>query len=281
MNTDRLARLRVPAGLRLPPLSEVEKLYRSESSLAECSRRQRISKTGIPLERTEATMMQKIEELTKYAIQPINARARLSIEQGIGSQNVVSKKWREIKMRIPDKHSYFCTGARSVRQDSINPYNIQQHNTIELHNDRCVLQSVPAACFELHARAAFCQSVALRDSNGINELWPRYQPVVHATGETIDSPSLKNGSHGVSRSENMQSWQRLFQALPKDDGTHTDIIAGGNPGGFRHSLAKMRTSISVQVGRLNSKMGFMPGPEAFSMRIRTQMGYGSIFGRVR
>ncbi len=121
-----------------------------------------------------------------------------------------------------------CLPALVLAQDTINPYNIQQHNTIELHGKLNVYYRPFLPPDSSCTRAQLSgQSVALRDSNGINELWPRYQPMVHATGETTDTPLYEWQPWGIPLGQ-YASWQRLFQALPKADGTPTDIIAGGD-----------------------------------------------------
>ncbi len=117
----------------------------------------------------------------------------------------------------------------ALAQDTVNPYIIQQYNTIELHHTDVYYKPYLPPAASCTREQLSCQSVALLDSDGLNTIWPRYQPMVHAAGESIDTPLYEWQPWGNILGQDA-SWQRFFQSLPKADGTPTDIIAGGNVG---------------------------------------------------
>jgi hypothetical protein len=65
---------------KLLPLGEVEQFIKTNHHLPGIPSAEEMEKTGVPLGQTEAKMMQKIEELTKYAIQQDKRIERLESE---------------------------------------------------------------------------------------------------------------------------------------------------------------------------------------------------------
>ncbi|MFI5201155.1 MAG: hypothetical protein ACHQNE_02055, partial [Candidatus Kapaibacterium sp.] len=139
-------------------------------------------------------------------------------------------------------------------QDTINPYVIQQHNTIELHNtDVYYKPFLPPAPNCIRQNLSNVATMLL-DSDGLNPLYPQYRPMVHASGETVDTPLYQWQPYGIPLGWHAV-WQRLFQALPKADGTPTDIIAGGDTG-ERVIISKNEDVDFRASGRVILKSGF-------------------------
>ena len=122
-----------------------------------------------------------------------------------------------------------CWPGLALCQDSINPYSIQQHCNIILQNTDVYYNPFAPPDSNVTREQLSNQGGALSDSDGINVQWPRYQPMVHAAGETHDIALLNWQPWGQPIGQ-FATWQRFFQARNKPDGTHSDIIAGGGPG---------------------------------------------------
>jgi hypothetical protein len=106
-------------------------------------------------------------------------------------------------------------------QDSINPYNIQQHGNIILHNTD-VYYNPFAPPDPTTSRDSLSNEVSfLTNPNGNGSDWPPYQPKVRGIGETRDTLLEQWSPCGDSVGQ-YAVWQRLFQG--------DTITAGGAPG---------------------------------------------------
>src|SRR5665213_1672381 len=121
-----------------------------------------------------------------------------------------------------------CLPTRAHAQDTINPYNIQQAATIELHGKLNVYYKpfLPPAPDE--PRDSLCSLAQwLLDSDGINTVWPGYQPWVRGEGEGRDTVLINWKPYGTPMGYGVP-WQRFFTARNKAGGTPSDLIAGGD-----------------------------------------------------
>ncbi len=126
----------------------------------------------------------------------------------------------------------FCftvASTASAAQDSINPYVIQQHCNIILQNTD-VYYNPFAPPGPLDTRLNLCnESDQLRDSDGIGNQWRDYLPMVYNTTAGADTfVLLQNWAPWGTPIGQFATWQRLFQAMNKPDGSPSDIIAGSN-----------------------------------------------------
>jgi hypothetical protein len=120
-----------------------------------------------------------------------------------------------------------CCPRIAASQDTINPYNIQQPMTIILQNTD-VYYNPFAPPSDSDTRANLCnESDQLRDSDALGNQYRLYLPVVYNT-VTHRLDTLMNWAPCGTPLGQFATWQRLFQAKRKPDGTPTDIIAGSN-----------------------------------------------------
>ncbi len=147
-----------------------------------------------------------------------------------------------------------CWPLMACAQDSINPYNTQLPNTIELHNTDVYYNPFDPPD-SMDTRANLCnQSPILNDSNGLNTYWPYYEPLVWDTGFHRYVLLQNWAPHGTTLGI-AAHWQRLFTARRKADGTPSDIIAGGGPGD-RVTISKNEDVDFRASGRIELKSGF-------------------------
>ncbi len=121
-----------------------------------------------------------------------------------------------------------CVPLVARAQDTINPYNIQQAATIELHGKMNVYYKpyMPPAPDE--PRDSLCSmGHVIYDSDGIFTGWPYYQPWVRGEGEAHDTVLMNWKPYGTPLGYGVP-WQRFFTARRKADETPSDIIAGGD-----------------------------------------------------
>src|SRR5581483_4786377 len=145
-------------------------------------------------------------------------------------------------------------------QDSINPYNIQQHANIILR-DSDVYYAPFAPPGDSDTRQNLCDmSNFYQDPNGVGTgdvYVPLVYDNVHHRFDTLQNWAPKGIPIGP-----YTEWQRLFQALPKADGTPTNIIAGGDTGG-RVTISKNEDVDFRASGRVILKSGFHAKPGCF------------------
>jgi hypothetical protein len=161
-----------------------------------------------------------------------------------------------------------CCPRIAASQDTINPYNIQQPMTIILQNTDVYYKpfSPPGA---MDTRANLCnESDQLRDSDAIGNTWRLYLPVVYDTSvvygtSTHQFDTLMNWAPYGTPLGQFATWQRLFQAKRKADGTPSDIIAGGGSPGTRVTVSKNEDVDFRASGRIKLKSGFKVMPGAF------------------
>ncbi len=123
-----------------------------------------------------------------------------------------------------------CLPCMAAAQSFVNPDTIQQHGDIYIQNTDVYYKPFLPPDSTCTRQQLSNQSVALSDSDGLNNIWPHYQPMVRGVGELNDTPlylwhPYSDSLHPIGQ---FTTWQRLFQALDKPDGTHSDIIAGSN-----------------------------------------------------
>ena len=109
-------------------------------------------------------------------------------------------------------------------------------------------------------RALLCTpSSILRDSNGIFETDPYYDPITHGTEFQYFYPPGCAPNWGGQWD---RIWQRLFTAKRHADGTPSDIVAGGNPGD-RVIISANEDVDFRATGRIKLKSGFHAKPGCF------------------
>jgi hypothetical protein len=114
-----------------------------------------------------------------------------------------------------------CMPSLATAQDSINPYNTQLPNTIDLHyTDVYYCPMAPPALTDTSWQLSSASN-RLLNPDGIYNVWPPYEPKTHGTLLQYWSPC--GAPLGPTA-----SWQRFFTAK-RHGGIPSDIIAGGLP----------------------------------------------------
>ena len=152
-------------------------------------------------------------------------------------------------------------------QDTINPYNIQQHNTIELHHTDVYYTPFAPPGAKDKREYLSCRGDIYSNPNGVGNYWESYMPQVYDTSVIHGTSAhkydtLSNWAPYGTPIGPYTTWQRLFQALPKADGTHTDIIAGGDSGDTI-TISKNEDVDFRASGTIKLKNGFHAKPGCF------------------
>ena len=139
----------------------------------------------------------------------------------------------------------------------VNPTVIQQDTDIALHNTN-VYYSPMAPPADTDTRAWLSNiSMMLRDSNGLPDMWPPYEPMTHGVLLKNWTPPGDTAPLGITA-----VWQRLLTAKRKPNGTMSNIIAGGNLGD-RVIISKNEDVDFRASGRVILKSGFHAKPGCF------------------
>src|ERR1700722_14603523 len=146
-----------------------------------------------------------------------------------------------------------CLPRIAASQDSINPYNTQLSNTIELHNTDVYYRPMAPPALTDTSWVLSSQSAFLTDLDGIYTGWPGYEPRTHGVllkyWHPYDIVPVLGDSLGIGA-----HWQRFFTAK-RHGGVPSDIIAGGSPGD-RVIISKNEDVDFRASGRIKLKSGF-------------------------